>query len=214
MKWQIQRFSLLDSSQTYLLEHWASLPEGTCIVAERQQKGYGREGRAWESAPGGLYFSLLLKPQQILPELPWCLWLSVFQALESFGLSLQLKAPNDILYRGDKCAGILIDSAIQGSAPLYYVLGVGVNVVQPCFPAGLQATSLHLMGRQDLTSEEVLQSILKHFHLHYQHILRGSEELQSLVYSLERRSVQIGYNEPTFITLKEYWHGFFRSGIA
>src|SRR4030095_358427 len=54
-----------------LAQHGA--PEGTAVVAEHQTQGRGRHGRSFVSpARGGLYVSLLLRPQadpQRLPQL-------------------------------------------------------------------------------------------------------------------------------------------------
>ncbi|MFN3612824.1 biotin--[acetyl-CoA-carboxylase] ligase, partial [Tepidimonas sp.] len=40
----------------------AGEPEGLAVLARRQTGGRGRDGRAWESPAGNLYFSLLLRP--------------------------------------------------------------------------------------------------------------------------------------------------------
>ena len=42
----------------------ANAPAGTLIFALRQTAGRGRRGRAWQSPPGNLAFSLLLRPEQ------------------------------------------------------------------------------------------------------------------------------------------------------
>ncbi|MGE5391896.1 MAG: biotin operon repressor, partial [Deltaproteobacteria bacterium] len=39
------------------------LEEGTVLVAGTQERGKGRMGRHWESPPGGLWFSVYLKPR-------------------------------------------------------------------------------------------------------------------------------------------------------
>ena len=36
--------------------------EGLVVRARRQSGGYGRQGRGWDSPEGGLYMSLLLRP--------------------------------------------------------------------------------------------------------------------------------------------------------
>ena len=38
-------------------------PEWTLIIADRQTHGRGRLGRKWGSTKGGLYFSLVLRPE-------------------------------------------------------------------------------------------------------------------------------------------------------
>lgn len=44
--------------------------EGFAVRARRQTAGYGRQGRRWTSPEGGLYCSLLLRPQVAAAELP------------------------------------------------------------------------------------------------------------------------------------------------
>ena len=38
-------------------------PEGTLVWAEAQQAGRGRRGRSWQSPPGNLYLSLVMRPE-------------------------------------------------------------------------------------------------------------------------------------------------------
>src|SRR3989338_10843754 len=48
----------------------ADSPEGTLISAAEQLGGRGRQGRRWVSAPGGLYCSVILRPQVPLEQTP------------------------------------------------------------------------------------------------------------------------------------------------
>lgn len=127
----------------------AGAPAGTLVVAREQTAGRGRHGRPWHSPPGNLYCSLLLRPERPLAE---CASLSLVIALAALrgvercatrDLDLALKWPNDLLLRGAKLAGILLEGVadVQGQAP-WVVAGLGVNVAN-C-PAGLPypATSL------------------------------------------------------------------------
>jgi BirA family transcriptional regulator, biotin operon repressor / biotin---[acetyl-CoA-carboxylase] ligase len=114
--------------------------EGGCagrlwLVARRQTRGRGRQGRNWVSLPGNLHASLLLidpcKPAKA-PELGFVTGLALFEAAHSLtGLShprLSLKWPNDLLIDGAKCAGILLEGhRLMNGAPVV-VIGVGANV--------------------------------------------------------------------------------------
>ena len=40
----------------------AGAPDGTLVWAEEQTAGRGRRGRLWQSPPGNLYLSLVLRP--------------------------------------------------------------------------------------------------------------------------------------------------------
>ena len=48
----------------------AGEPEGLAVRARRQTGGYGRQGRAWASPEGGMYLSLLLRPDVLPAQLP------------------------------------------------------------------------------------------------------------------------------------------------
>jgi BirA family biotin operon repressor/biotin-[acetyl-CoA-carboxylase] ligase len=101
------------------------------IAAAQQTAGHGRRGRAWISPPGNLYASLLLTdpaPSAAAPQLAFVAALAVHDACGALapGLAadLALKWPNDVLCRGAKIAGILIEG--EGE-PVTVAIGIGVN---------------------------------------------------------------------------------------
>ncbi|PIQ29252.1 biotin--[acetyl-CoA-carboxylase] ligase [bacterium (Candidatus Blackallbacteria) CG17_big_fil_post_rev_8_21_14_2_50_48_46] len=205
MRWQIQSFEVLDSTQNHLRAHALTLPEGFVVCAAQQTQGHGREGRAWFSQPGGLYFSCLLKPAQILPLLPWVLLLAVCQSLEELsGLTLTLKWPNDLLLGGQKLAGMLIDAQIQGNLPRYYVCGVGVNLNQTAFPADLAATSLHVQTGLFFSPEVICEKILDRLAWEYELLCLGPEKWLETKQSEQNRAIQIGYNTQEIKTLGDF----------
>lgn len=83
----------------------AGEPEGLVVRADRQTGGYGRQGRVWESPEGGLYFSLLLRPEVVagqLPTLALLAGIAVRRALarlvgDGAAGRIELKWPNDIV---------------------------------------------------------------------------------------------------------------------
>ncbi|AXJ96711.1 MULTISPECIES: biotin--[acetyl-CoA-carboxylase] ligase [unclassified Sphingomonas] len=101
--------------------------EGEWLRAERQTAGRGRQGRAWQSPPGNLYASTLVRLRPTDPP-PASLALVAAVALhETLDLYLpgraMLKWPNDVLIDGAKLSGILLERS--GEA---LVVGIGVNV--------------------------------------------------------------------------------------
>ncbi|MBP7829936.1 MAG: biotin--[acetyl-CoA-carboxylase] ligase [Kiritimatiellae bacterium] len=130
-------------------------PEGLAILARRQEKGRGRQGRTWLSAEGqGVYLSVLLRPAIPAYEANWLGVigaLAVAEALERAGVgSLTLKWPNDVLARGRKIAGILVEPRIEAESVEFAVIGLGINVTQDRadWPEDLRnkATSCRLEG--------------------------------------------------------------------
>ncbi len=204
--WQIHREHSLDSTQIRLRELALSEPEGTVIVAQTQTQGLGRAGRTWYSEPGGLYLSALLKPLQLLNDLPLSLLYAVCLTLEGLsGQALTIKWPNDLLANGAKLAGMLIDSQLKGSQPLYYLCGIGINLNQRHFPQEMaqSATSLALLSQKNWEPDQILPSLLENIALAYQalqtdpHLWRRPEQPLGL------RPIQIGYNTQETKTLGE-----------
>ncbi len=105
------------------------------MSAARQTGGRGRLGRAWDSPPGNLAASCLIRPrvgEGSPTELAFVMALAVFDAASRFVVAarLQLKWPNDVLLDGAKLSGILLERA--GDA---VIAGVGVNLqAAPALP--------------------------------------------------------------------------------
>lgn len=105
--------------------------EGTVVVAEVQTAGKGRRGRRWFSPPGGIYLSIILRPQLEPPRVPLLTLLggvAVAKALRrGCGLKPKLKWPNDVLLGGKKVGGVLTEVCAEAEVINHCVLGVGVN---------------------------------------------------------------------------------------
>ncbi|VVD68678.1 biotin--[acetyl-CoA-carboxylase] ligase [Pandoraea terrigena] len=105
-------------------------------AAMRQTGGRGQRGRAWQSVPGdSLTFSLAYVmpggPAE-LAGLSLATGVAVVEGLSDLPLStphaLGLKWPNDVLLRGGKLAGILIETIPAGPGRIGVVIGIGVNL--------------------------------------------------------------------------------------
>jgi BirA family biotin operon repressor/biotin-[acetyl-CoA-carboxylase] ligase len=80
--------------------------------------------------------------------------LSAASAIESTtGLKTQIKWPNDILIKGKKVAGILIENEVKGGSVAYAIIGIGINVALQ--PADVAAISTIATGLEDETGEKV-----------------------------------------------------------
>jgi BirA family transcriptional regulator, biotin operon repressor / biotin---[acetyl-CoA-carboxylase] ligase len=125
-------FSEVDSTNDSLRELAArGAREGTVVVAEAQRRGRGRRGRPWFSPPGmNIYASVLFRPAIDAEELlsfSFIASLALVDALETFGIQVAIKWPNDVLVNGRKVAGTLVDCGMRGAAVDYVILGIGVN---------------------------------------------------------------------------------------
>ncbi|MDD5288222.1 MAG: biotin--[acetyl-CoA-carboxylase] ligase [Dehalococcoidales bacterium] len=105
-------------------------PEGTAVIADRQTTGRGRLKRAWVSPSGNIAVSIVFYPVKAhLHYLTMLASLAVMHSIETTtGLKCQLKWPNDVLIKGKKVCGILLESQAKPDRVDYAVIGIGINV--------------------------------------------------------------------------------------
>jgi len=166
-------FETLDSTQSYLKEHFTQLDDQTVVVAGTQTAGRGRFDRRWISEPGGLYFSVLLKPTKtdFLANITQLMALSICQTAEKYGIEPNLKWPNDVQVSGKKLCGILSEAVAQNGKIACLVLGVGINVAQKDLShVGQPAVSLRELG-VNIAKEDFLQAVLDIFFQHYEAVV-------------------------------------------
>jgi BirA family transcriptional regulator, biotin operon repressor / biotin---[acetyl-CoA-carboxylase] ligase len=142
---------------------------GSVYFADEQTAGRGRGDHTWHSAAGeGLYVSVLLRPQlpaARLPLLPLAAGLAAAAAIhEVSGLPVDLRWPNDLLIGPRKTGGILVESRNDSKSPPHaVVVGIGINLHQRGFPAGLAtpATSLDVEAGRRISRQSLLVALLK-----------------------------------------------------
>jgi BirA family biotin operon repressor/biotin-[acetyl-CoA-carboxylase] ligase len=127
----IEVLSELDSTNAEALRRSAALPDLALILADAQSAGRGRRGRVWQSPPGAnLYASLHWRhrlPPNALAGLSLVVGLACAEALHELGATeVRVKWPNDLLARGRKLGGVLIELA-----PDVAVIGIGLNLHMP-----------------------------------------------------------------------------------
>lgn len=133
-RFDIRVFEVVESTSA-LLGADGDAPAGRVVAAEWQSRGRGRRGRSWHGGVGGgLTFSLRWEfagGVGALAGLSLAVGVALVRALKRFGVVAQLKWPNDLLWRGRKLAGILIE--VQGDmlGPSVAVIGVGLNLRLP-----------------------------------------------------------------------------------
>ena len=189
---QIVRLARVDSTQTAarkLAEEGA--PEWTLIWAERQSAGRGRLGRKWDSGVGGLYFSLILRPQiapKRLAELSLATADAVAQAVNDVtGLKTAVKPPNDVFAKAlggegrgqpgsdfKKVCGILIEASGGAERVDWIVLGIGLNVNNKLPKTLKEASSLAALSGRTFDVGEVLRRVIEKFQRKFQAFLTAS----------------------------------------
>jgi len=142
----IRSVACTGSTNADLLARVDRLARPMLLVASRQTAGRGRAGRDWQSAPGAsLTFSLAWNfscPLHRLAGLPLAVGVALAETLAGFGLTLQLKWPNDILRDGAKLGGVLIETATPDAAGAWAVIGVGLNILPPQLDGGIPAAAM------------------------------------------------------------------------
>jgi len=132
IRWSVRAFGTVRSTNDVgrrLAE--AGAPEGTLVVAETQTAGRGRRGSVWHSPPGGLWFSLIVRPGLGASRAAGLSVVAALAVARAVGRAAatrpQVKWPNDVFVSGRKLAGVMMESAPDSAL----VLGAGVNVNVP-----------------------------------------------------------------------------------
>lgn len=171
---QIHHFDTLASTNLRAREIAADSPNGTVVIAEEQFEGKGRTGRAWASPPGGIYLSIILKPDippDHLHRLTLVTGVAAVETLNGLGLNAGIKWPNDILINEKKVCGILTEIDAEADAMNYAIIGIGVNAnteLDALPPITmLQATSLKEEMGQVVDRIAIAQRFLERFEQYY-----------------------------------------------
>jgi BirA family biotin operon repressor/biotin-[acetyl-CoA-carboxylase] ligase len=142
--------------------------EGTVALADEQTAGRGRSRRTWLAPPGNIALSLVLYPR--LFELPSLIMLASLAVVNSVaavtGVQADIKWPNDVLAKGQKVSGILIETdarPVAGDRVAYAIIGIGINVnLNPASFPEIEptATSLSLVAGQTTSRLVLVRALL------------------------------------------------------
>jgi BirA family biotin operon repressor/biotin-[acetyl-CoA-carboxylase] ligase len=154
----------------------AGAEEGTLVWALEQTAGRGRRGRAWASPPGNLYASLILRPRCPVDQAAQLGFIAALAIGDTLGSickrreGLSYKWPNDVLLRGRKIAGILLESELgPGAAPEFVVVGVGINLVLSPRDAAFPATSIAEEDLGPVSPRLAIEAFARHFQAWAEH---------------------------------------------
>ena len=156
-------------------------PEGTIVIAESQSSGKGRLGKKWISPSGGVWMSIILRPDippHQAPRLTLVTGVAVAETLgKECGLDVGIKWPNDILIGNKKVCGILTE-AITDQKLDFVIVGIGIdlNVDVEEFPTELRegATSLKRELDRDIPGVKLVQNFLLDFEKIYNEFKEGN----------------------------------------
>jgi BirA family transcriptional regulator, biotin operon repressor / biotin---[acetyl-CoA-carboxylase] ligase len=202
---KIYYFDTIDSTQNFALK-LSSRPyeNGSLVIAEKQTRGRGRLNRKWISPKGGIWISILLKPNFEVTQA------SLFPMITSLALAIavekvlklrpQLKWPNDVTFKNKKVAGILVDTAVESNQIEYLAIGVGINFkIEPGTVTKRVKNRDNFYGITTLVGRKenadpvpFLQTFLVEFEQLYNKLL--TNKLEGIKSEWEKRSSTLGRN--------------------
>jgi BirA family transcriptional regulator, biotin operon repressor / biotin---[acetyl-CoA-carboxylase] ligase len=176
---------------------------GMVIIAEEQTGGVGRMGRVWVSPSGGIWVTIVLKPQVPVDHIFMITMagsIAVARAIrKEFNIGALIKWPNDIFIGNKKVAGLLLELSAESDQVHHALLSIGIDVNVPIvnFSPELrdQITSISAEIGHEVDRASFLARILKEFESRYMLIEEGEydsiiQEWKSISCTLENR-VQI-----------------------
>ena len=153
MMFNIHRFEKIDSTNKIARNY----PAGSVVIAEIQHKGKGRFDRTWISNKGGLWLSIIVKPQRKICEYTFIASLAVHNAINE---KLDIKWPNDLYYKKKKLCGILTEIYSVGNKVEKIIVGMGINLNNKAPEEGI---SLKDIKGKEIDIDDFLNKVLDNF---------------------------------------------------
>ncbi len=174
-------FETIDSTNTYLKDHYEELEDMTFLSAGYQYRGRGRMGRTWISERGkNLTFSLLLKDTDVIRQYRVLSVLSAFSIIEvlrGYGIEeLGLKWPNDVYAKDAKICGILLEG-VSAKKMECLIIGIGLNVNEEDFDEGFlqKATSMKLLLNRQIDLSRLKEEVYQRLAENIEKLKRGED---------------------------------------
>lgn len=171
------KLSSVDSTNSFLKQWVQQSKKHTAIGvwAEHQTHGKGRMGTQWHATKGlnltgSVYLGNISIDIQTLFEINKRVCLAVIETLLAHKIpELQIKWPNDILAKGKKIGGILVEPILRGAKVTDVVIGCGINVNEKALPNLPCATSLSAITGKSYDIESLFEALAANI----EHTVRG-----------------------------------------
>ena len=136
------------------------------VLADEQTGGRGRLEREWASPSGGIWCSIVIRPDwpaAAAPRATLAAAVAVTGALAEAGVDAGIKWPNDVLAAdGRKLAGILTEMEGEADRIRWLVVGIGLNAAVD--PDALPETAASVVEYVDpVDRRRLTQGILERF---------------------------------------------------
>ena len=165
---------------------------GTVVIADRQSSGSGHYARAFYSPEGGVYLSVILRPDHFQLRCPPLITLTAAavtaDAIEALcGVSPGIRWINDLFLDGRKICGILTESAsdFESGELEWIVVGIGINLAVRTgeFPEEIRgcAGSIYEYGHAEVSRARLAGRIVRDL------LSAGERKSEDLIDSYRRR---------------------------
>jgi len=183
---KIIKLDTVESTNEYAKKIASKSENFTVILAKKQRRGRGRLNRKWESPEGGLWVSVILKPEFFSSLLSLDIGLAVLETLKNFGIDPKLKWPNDLLVSEKKICGILLEKISEN-----VIIGIGLNVNISKMNTE-NWTSMSVETKKRFNLEEVLDVLINNMRYYYS--LYEKREFSKIIEEWKQNSCTLGKN--------------------
>ncbi len=157
------------------------------VYTFNQKKGKGQYGNSWESA-ADINLAFTLAVPSALIKMPTHLFNFHTAAAVSDFLAImtkmqpEIKWPNDIIIKNKKVAGLLLEKKTAAGIS-YFILGIGLNVLQKSFPNLPKAGSLLTQTGNEFNLHEIANDL----HIYLQQFLVKETSENEVLENLNNR---------------------------
>ena len=156
--------------------------EGSVIIAEKQTAGRSRKKTDWISPKGGIWMTIILRPDVDLLEaskLTIVAGVALAKTLnDEFNIDAGIKWPNDILIGDKKICGILTEAITEKDKIKAVLVGIGldVNLDEEEIPDDLKpiATTIKKYMEKTIKRSDILNAFFNQFEEFYDEFIKGN----------------------------------------
>ena len=176
-------YTVTDSTNTRAREMMLEGKKAPFLVAsEEQTGGRGRHGNSFFSPDSGLYYTLVIQPENLdlaIQKTTLAAAVSLYEAiLETTGIACGIKWVNDLYLDGRKIAGILCEAPrSKNNEIMGIIIGIGINIAAKEFPEELKDKAGSL-NRPDL-DRSLLTAVLTDRLMHWTAKLDSPELIEA-----------------------------------
>jgi BirA family biotin operon repressor/biotin-[acetyl-CoA-carboxylase] ligase len=165
--YEVEYHDAIDSTNDRARDLAADGESDVVVLADEQTHSKGRLDREWTSPSGGVWLSVVVRPEKPpahVPLVTLAAAVATTRAVREAGVDAGIKWPNDVLAADDggKLAGILTEMEGEADRVNWVVVGVGVNANVDAAALPEQGTSVREKAG-DIDRGAFVQRLLEEF---------------------------------------------------